>query len=142
MWWHTHVIPALRRWNKEEQKVEARFDDIESWELAWEARHPIQTSKRTVTSDLRKLLCQRLQKEKLNQSMSIHTKLSWEGRNHGKGGMGLIAKDSGCGQKRAALYRLLEWPEVWKFLLVIRMVFLIVSWVWWGMPTIPAVPDK
>lgn len=62
--------------------------------------------------------------------------------DQGKGGMGLIAKDSGCGQKRAVLYKLLEWSEVWKVLLVIRTVFLIVSWVWWGMPTIPAVPGK
>lgn len=130
MWRHTPTIPALRRWSKEERQVEARLGDIESWELAWEERDPIQTSKRTVTLDLRKLLCQGLQKEKLNQSMSIHTKRSWEGRNHGKEGMELIAKDPGCGQKRAALYRLLEWSEVWKVLLVIRMVFLIVSWVW------------
>lgn len=140
MRWHTPAIPALRRWSKEEQQVEARLGDTESWELAWEAHDPIQTSKGKITSDLRKLLCKRLQKEKLNQS--IHTKLSWEGRNQGKGGMGLIAKDSDCGQKRAALYRLLEWSEVWKVLLVIRTVFLIVSWVWWGMPTIPAVPGK
>lgn len=60
----------------------------QSWELAWEARDAIQTSKGTITSDLRKLLCKRLQKEKLNQSMSIHTKLSWEGRIKGKEGWG------------------------------------------------------
>lgn len=64
-------------------------------------------------------------RNKNSGSVSVHTKALIERMDPGKERMRLMVKDPGHRQKWTALYRLSERSEVWKVLLVIRMLFLI-----------------